>query len=69
MLEPSDNGNSEDNSSSEKNLAVLEEMINRVQAIFEKLKVNIEEADLNPKLESNKPGLRRELIRPRCAQV
>jgi hypothetical protein len=39
--ELSDNGNSEDNLSSEKNLTVLEEMINRVQAIFEKLKVNI----------------------------
>ncbi len=50
VSELSGNGNSEDNLSSEKNLTVLEEMINRVQAIFEKLKVNIEEADLNPKL-------------------
>jgi hypothetical protein len=50
LVELEDSSSAEDSQSTEENLMALEGMINRVQAIFEKLKVNIEEADLNPKL-------------------
>jgi hypothetical protein len=50
LVELEDCSSAEDSQSTEENLMALEGMINRVQAIFEKLKVNIEEADLNPKL-------------------